>query len=227
MRKYFYFIPVAIFSISAAYAQTTLQGAWEGEDRVLVFSGNYFSHTRYEADTFISTRGGTWHQEEDELVLTYEYHTEDPDQVGEQEKILLKQAENYLILSKQAFKKIDDGSPGKLNGAWLITGRMRNGELRQRTPGPRKTMKILSGTRFQWIAYHTDTGEFFGTGGGTYTTKNGKYTENIDFFSRDQSRVGAQLEFDYEIKDGKWHHSGKSSRGKPIYEVWTLRSNIP
>ena len=82
-------------------------------------------------------------------------------------------------------------------------------------------MKILSGTRFQWIAYNTETKEFLGTGGGTYTTDNGKYTENIEFFSRDDSRVGASLEFDYEVKDGKWHHKGESSKGDPIYEIWS------
>ena len=84
-------------------------------------------------------------------------------------------------------------------------------------------MKILSGTRFQWIAYNTETKEFMGSGGGTYTTKEGKYTENIEFFSRDDSRVGASLQFDYELKDGDWHHSGLSSKGQPIYEIWSIR----
>ena len=110
-------------------------------------------------------------------------------------------------------------------GAWLISGRMRNGELQKRdTNRPGKTMKILSGSRFQWIAYNTETKEFMGTGGGTYTTIDGKYTENIEFFSRDDNRVGASLQFDYELRDGDWHHSGLSSKGKPIYEVWSLRN---
>jgi hypothetical protein len=124
------------------------------------------------------------------------------------------------------WNRIDDGNPGELYGAWLITGRERNGEISRSTPGARKTMKILSGTRFQWIAYNTDTGEFFGTGGGTYTTENGKYTENIEFFSRDNSRVGRSLRFEYEIKDGEWHHSGLSSKGEPIYEIWTSRADL-
>ncbi len=96
--------------------------------------------------------------------------------------------------------------------------------MKRDTSGPRKTMKILSGTRFQWIAYNTATKEFMGTGGGTYTTIDGKYTENIGFFSRDDSRVGASLEFNYELKDGDWHHSGFSSKGNPIYEVWSKRT---
>jgi hypothetical protein len=88
-------------------------------------------------------------------------------------------------------------------------------------------MKILSGTRFQWIAYNVETKEFFGTGGGTYTTVDGKYTENIEFFSRDQSRVGMSLGFDFSIMDdGGWRHSGKSSKGDPLDEIWTQREKL-
>lgn len=79
----------------------------------------------------------------------------------------------------------------------------------------------MSGTRFQWAAINPETKEFFGTGGGTYTFVNGKYTENIEFFSRDNSRVGASLSFKGEVKDGQWHHSGNSSTGNPIYEIWS------
>ncbi|MBT8309198.1 MAG: membrane or secreted protein, partial [Flavobacteriaceae bacterium] len=86
-----------------------------------------------------------------------------------------------------------------------------------------KTMKILSGTRFQWIAYNTETKEFKGSGGGTYTTIDGKYTENIEFFSRDDSKAGLRLTFDYKLIDGHWHHSGLSSKGAPIHEIWSVR----
>jgi len=88
-----------------------------------------------------------------------------------------------MVFNGQDFSKIDDGKPGKLEGTWLFSNRMRNGKLGdpRSADNPRKTMKILSGTRFQWIAYNVETKEFMGTGGGTYTTTNGKYTENIDF----------------------------------------------
>ena len=87
--------------------------------------------------------------------------------------------------------------------------------------GKSTLMKILSGTRFQWIAYNTETKEFFGTGGGTYTFVDGKYTEHIEFFSRDSTRVGASLSFDGKVEGNNWHHSGLSSRGEPIHEIWT------
>ncbi|MCH5689221.1 hypothetical protein LWM68_36260 [Niabella sp. W65] len=90
---------------------------------------------------------------------------------------------------------------------------------------PRRTLKLLTATRFQWAAINVETGEFSGTGGGTYTFKDGKYTEHIEFFSRDSSRVGMSLTFDGRLEGGNWIHSGKSSKGDPIYEVWgTLNS---
>jgi hypothetical protein len=81
-------------------------------------------------------------------------------------------------------------------------------------------VKILSGTRFQWIAINTHTKEFFGTGGGAYTFQGGTYTENIAFFSRDSSRVGASLRFNGKVEKDGWHHSGLSSSGDKIYEIW-------
>ena len=84
-------------------------------------------------------------------------------------------------------------------------------------------MKILSGTRFQWIAFDTEKKEFKGTGGGTYSTIDGKYSEKIEFFSRDSSRVGMELEFDYNIENGDWIHKGKTSTGNPLHEIWSLR----
>ena len=124
------------------------------------------------------------------------------------------------------FTRVDDGAPGALQGAWVMSGRKRNNKLQYRdTSLPRKTMKILSGTRFQWIAYNTETKDFRGTGGGTYTTVNGTYTENIKFFSKDNSRVGASLEFSYDLEENNWIHTGLSSKGQPIYEIWSKREN--
>ena len=114
----------------------------------------------------------------------------------------------------------DDG----LNGSWLMSGIERRGEMRMRDVNrPRKTLKMLGGGRFQWIAYDTSKKGFYGTGGGTFTAVDGKYVENIEFFSRDSNTVGKSLGFNYQIKEGDWHHKGFSSKGDPKYEIWTKR----
>jgi len=117
------------------------------------------------------------------------------------------------------WKRIDSGDK-HLAGNWRITQRKQGDQMVDIPLRARRTLKLLTATRFQWAAINVETGEFFGTGGGTYSFQDGKYTENIEFFSRDDSRVGMSLTFDGKLDDGKWIHSGKSSKGDPIYEVW-------
>lgn len=196
--------------------------------QVSIVDPSYFSVSIFNAtdQTFFGTYGGKWELSGNQLVLNLEFHSLQAELVGTTQTMNVRYEDGLLRFGEEelSWEQIDNGSPGELKGAWLITGRVRDGELRQREEGPRKTMKILSGTRFQWIAYNTETKAFMGTGGGTYTTVNGKYTETIEFFSRDNSRVGAVLPFDYAFKDHHWHHQGLSSKGQPIYEIWTLRT---
>ena len=105
-----------------------------------------------------------------------------------------------------------------------MAGRMTDqGERRRDSSRPRKTMKFLLDGYFQWIAFNTETFQFFGTGGGYYTAEIGKYIEHIEYFSRDNSRVGAILPFNYSLKESDWHHQGFSSKGDPIHEIWSTR----
>lgn len=214
----------------------SLIGAWEATldqegktlRNVVIISEHHQVATFYESETgaFVSSNGGSWSLEGSTLSETIEFDTKTPGRVGTTSsfEIQLTDSELHIQDSELIWKRLDNGSPGALEGAWLMSGRKRNGEFQSRdTSRPRKTMKILSGTRFQWIAYNTETKQFMGTGGGNYTTIDGKYTENIEFFSRDDSRVGASLEFNFELKDGDWHHSGFSSKGAPLYEIWSMR----
>lgn len=227
--KPYIFLLIILCQIIPALGQSNkynFTGSWESENAIIIFSGDYFSYAEYNADskTFDGTYGGKWSYENGSIVQFMEFNTFDKALVGQKVKKKLKFNNDKIIIEEIEFKRIDNGQPGKLEGAWLFAGRKRDGEIQTRdTDQPRKTMKILSGTRFQWIAYNVETGAFSGTGGGTYTTKNGQYTEHIDFFSRDNSRVGASLTFDYDLIEGVWNHSGLNSRGEPMYEFWSLR----
>jgi len=212
-------------------------GAWEGLHStkegqsirsVVIFADGYQVLTNYDAENgkFISTNGGTWSLEGNTMTELVEFDTENPDRVGSSVsfQVHINDTTMGIVGQDMTLKRIDDGTPGALQGAWLMSGRIRDGKEQSRdTNRPRKTMKILSGSRFQWIAYNTETKEFKGTGGGTYSTVDGKYTENIEFFSRDNAKAGLSLSFNYELIDGKWHHSGKSSKGDPIHEIWSQR----
>jgi hypothetical protein len=234
--KKFLKLYLVIFGSGILQAQSLI-GAWQfdyvsesGEPltNVLIVADGYQVVTTCNSQTgaFIHTNGGTWEVHSNIMTETVEFDTNNADLVGKTVsfEIDLTHDTFQIVDDSRKFKRIDNGTPGKLSGAWLMSGRMRDGNIESRpTNTPRKTMKILSGTRFQWIAYNTETKQFMGTGGGTYTTDNGQYTEHIEFFSRDISRVGAALQFNFSLKAGDWHHEGLSSKGDPIYEVWSLR----
>jgi hypothetical protein len=214
----------------SSFAQTSITGAWtkqEGSFTItLLFQDGYYSYTKYDIGNkvFGFTKGGSYKVDGNKISVTYLFHTAEKEKVSSSatmEMLIDKQTLNLTLSgTKEVYTRVDD-SKETLAGHWLITGRMNNGNMQTITPGARRTIKLLTATRFQWIAINIETKEFFGTGGGTYTFANGKYTENIEFFSRDSSRVGASLSFDGKVEGNNWHHSGLSSRGEPIHEIWT------
>ena len=162
---------------------------------------------------FVKTYGGYYEIEGDSYQVSLEFNSDfEKDSI---KSIELTKDNNWRNISKPK---------SMLQGKWVMSGRYNNGEFRTRdTNIPRKTMKVLIDGFFQWIAFNTETFRFSGSGGGEYEAVDGKYIEKIQYFSRDDSRVGAELDFNYEVKEGNWHHSGLSSKGNPINEVWTLR----
>ena len=162
-----------------------------------------------------------------ELITRIEFDTRNPDEVGTAGNYIFSVSTNQVVIElngeKEIWTQIDNGSEN-LSGAWQITAQKRGEHVVPiHQTGSRKTVKILTGTRFQWTAIDPETKEFFGTGGGVYTFINGNYTETIEFFPKDNSRVGSSLSFVGEIKNGEWHHSGYSSKGDRIYEIWNRK----
>ncbi len=227
-------IVLTMLSFLPAEEHTTSQlemiGAWAAKEGktsfTLVFEDGYFSFACFDIQgkKFIRTYGGTFTASVGALNFRFEFDSAEKEAVGTQKRMIARIDGNTLLLDTgngiKEWTKIDDGK-NALAGIWRITGRMRNGQMEVMPLRARKTVKLLSGTRFQWVAINTETKEFFGTGGGTYTFLNGKYTEHIEFFSRDSSRVGASLTFDGSINNKVWTHRGASSKGDSIHEEWT------
>ncbi|QHT66495.1 membrane or secreted protein [Rhodocytophaga rosea] len=224
----------------ATQQASTLQGAWrlvstdassgkEPLTAVKIYSDNFFMVSYYDLSgkNFISSTGGTYSFKDGKYTETIEFNTAESLEVGNTINFSAAMKKQDLKLTDSRTKKeevwmrIEEPANSPLAGAWRITGREQNGQISPMQQGPRKTIKILSGSRFQWAAFNTETKQFSGTGGGTYTAKDGNYTESIEFFSRDGNRVGSSLTFKYEVKGNDWHHSGLSSTGNKIYEVWS------
>ncbi len=237
MKKFLLIPLLLIFGLVQAQS---LEGAWKmthqngkavtDVEYIKIYQDDYFAFgaKKISDNHFIGAGGGLFSFENGDYVETLDFFTLDPFQVGTVNKYKLDRVDGKIVISSdirgtilvEIWEKISDETDD-LTGNWVITGRKRGEEISRSTPGARRTIKILSGGRFQWVAFNSETKEFSGSGGGTYTAKDGKYTENITFFSRDDNRVGASLSFDYQVLDGEWHHSGLSSTGNPIYEIWT------
>ena len=184
----------------------------------IILDKEYLIETQYikEPAEFILTRGGYYKKKGKTYNIELEFNSNFE---NDGFKIIdLRKGKSWL---KSQNKPID------LNGKWLMAGRVTElGERRRDITRPRKTMKFLIDGYFQWIAFNTETFQFFGSGGGFYTAEKGIYTENIEFFSRNNNSVGKILPFKYEVQDSDWYHKGKSSKGKPMHEIWTKRSNL-
>ncbi len=210
--------------------QSAFMGAWAAKQGrtnfTLVFQDGYFSFVSFDipGKKFTRTYGGTFMVSGRQLHTNIEFDSKEKEQVGSHKQFATTINGDKLTLDTgegiKEWTRVDDGTKA-LAGNWRITGRMRDGKIEQMPLRARKTVKLLSGTRFQWMAINTETKEFSGTGGGTYTFRDGKYTEHIEFFSRDSSRVGATLTFDGSVNSKVWTHKGLSSKGEPIHEEWT------
>lgn len=226
MKKYIFSLLILAFTLG--HSQTDdFDGVYTASDGdmswIWIFSDGYSSLNRFVDGDYVTSYGGPYTLEDNFIVTQVEFMPENSDQVG-------SKAPTVLHLTKTGFSddtgivwtKATPHDQG-LDGTWMISGRYTpDGEFRaMQHSGTRKTLKVLKDGYFQWFAIDPGEKAFYGTGGGKYTFENGKYTEEILFFSRDSSRVGAKLEFNGEVKDGDWHHSGFSSKGDPIYEVWS------
>ena len=237
MRKLL-ILPLLFFAISLSAQQ--LEGAWKlisqnqvpvsGQEFIKIYQDNYFAFgiKNLTDNSFVGAGGGPFAMTSGKLQETLDFFTLNSELVGMVTSFAVRVEGKQITLSAttpkgplvEVWERISDAKDD-LTGNWVITGRKRDDQIQRSTPGARRTIKILSGGRFQWVAFNSETREFSGTGGGTYSAKGGKYVETIAFFSRDNSRVGASLGFDYLVIDGEWHHSGLSSAGQPIFEIWT------
>lgn len=246
MEKYFksgyYTVVIILFLagiMSFAYRSisdsSVINGAWKLQngpvEQVLIFNNGYFMHTAFDKSQklLMQTRGGAYKYSDDELHATIEFNPKNKEEIGKTIKYSFDIINNRLstdINGKKSNWTMLDNGKGPMVGTWRSSGRMQDGKVVLSPPRARKTFKILSGTRFQWAAINAETKEFFGTGGGSYIFENGKYTETLDFFTKDSTKVGNSITFDGKVEGDLWHHSGLSSQGAKMYEIWKMEPKL-
>lgn len=216
----------------ATYGQAP-KGSWKsqeptGSTSMLIVTDNYLSIASFSVGNkyFERAEGGAFTMEGDKMTYIPEFNSADTAKIGIPVEFTITKKDGILTMKYEeamVWMKVDEAADSPMAGAWHITERANGGEgelVKIHQEGTRKTLKLLSGTRFHWFAIDPAVKGFYATGGGTYKTANGKYTEKIEFFSKDNNRVGTSLSFGWKLENGRWDHSGKSSDGKPIHEIW-------
>ena len=175
---------------------------------------------------FVGTLGGYYKIKDDTLEIQLEFNSNFAIDSLKEVRIPFSKSDNglqFFMDGEKDFEAVPKVEQD-LDGKWLFAARIAEvNKGRRDSTNPRKTMKFLLDGHFQWIAYNSDTYEFFGTGGGSFSSKDGHYREDIGFFSKDNSRVGQKLGFMYELRGDDWYHTGKSSTGEPLGEIWSKR----
>jgi len=217
-NNFFFVLILQLFICQTLFGQVfsykTQENGQDIHHRILM-DDEYYVETQFttKPNQFIKTVGGFYQKSGNGLRVDLEFNSD-----------FSKDSLKYFMIERQdEWEKISKNTL-PLQGKWLMAGRV-NGDLERKRDinRPRKTMKILVEGYFQWIAFNTESFSFHGTGGGTYNASEGIYTEIIDYFSRDNNKVGISLEFEYAKKAMDWHHKGFSSRGEPLHEIWTFR----
>lgn len=241
MKRYikigWYALPIAVVVCVMSFSFKTLQnnsiinGAYKLQngpvEQVLIFNDGYFMHTTFDKSKklLIQTRGGAYKYANNQIDATIEFSPKNKEEIGQTRKYSFAINKDRLasdINGKKEVWTVLDNGKGPMVGTWRSSGRMQDGKVVLSPPRARKTFKILSGSRYQWAAINAETKEFFGTGGGSYTFNDGKYTETLDFFTKDSTKVGNSLTFDGKVEGDLWHHSGLSSQGAKMYEIWKM-----
>lgn len=109
----------------------------------------------------------------------------------------------------------------KLIGTWkMVSAKYGGGE--SDLPKRMTSLKHVTPTHFMWVRINPETAVATGGAGGTYSLKDGKYTETVTYgfgqgfvAVRDKSHS-----FTYKIKGNRWEHVGSLASGLKIEEIW-------
>lgn len=166
--RYSCFFPVLL-------SAQTLEGSWiltqrngspvQDTQAVRIYQDNYFSEAAKNTtnNEFLWAKGGEFQTRDYRELIDFD--TREPALVGDtlDSKLSFVSADQIRInhgAEEEVWQRLSS-SANDLSGNWVITGRQRNGEMNTMTPGDRRTIKILGGERFQWVAFNSATGEFF------------------------------------------------------------------
>ncbi len=226
----FFCLLFLFFSALTTFSQSVI-GAWERMDKpdlieeksYMIITDGYVVTTKVESETgsFISTRLERWQLTDNLFKVTLEYDTEYPEAEGGEYEAEIEIGKKQLVLDGEKWQWIDDGSKADLSGTWkMVSTKWEGNRIDMGLDHPRRAIKILSGTRFQWIDYDKKSRTFSASAGGTYTFKDGKYSEHFEFFTNQPTWIGDSVSFTCKVENDRWYHVGSLPDEMIVDEIW-------
>lgn len=107
-------------------------------------------------------------------------------------------------------------------GAWqLVSYKYGDSTKWSDAPVDQRRIKLITEGHFTWVAYEAATGKVQSMAGGTFTLKDGAYTESIEYAGEGMTDYfGKKQSFTIRVEGDKLHQSGKLSDGTKVEEVW-------
>jgi len=237
-RKILLFILGFCLCINNFLNAQSIAGVWQqvnasGNTATLICTENYLMFAVYKVSDkkLVSSGGGSFEilKADAKTILSFkrDFNTEDSTLVG------LTVANVFTVDNKKltvaqgplagTWSRIEEkASPTPLSNAlWRLRAK-ENKDFKMQTvfKGPFKTIKIFSGQYFQWASFNIDTHQFFGTFGGVFSKNKDKYSEKINFSSKNIKEVGTSFQYDCVLNGKDWIHAGQTSKGERTHEIW-------
>lgn len=234
MNKIFAFL-LLICSLSAQ-AESPLKGTWQqkfpdGRTATLLCSENYLMLAEYHfiQKKYFRSAGGTYQLSKigQKKVISFnkDFNTQDPMSAGTTIATLYTLANNVLSIPQGplagTWQKVVETGTSTLTGNWRLKAKEdTNFVMQTQLKGSLKTIKLLTKQYFHEVSFNIDTQQFFTSFGGTYSQKNKKYYEKINFNAMIPKQAGQSIEYDFLLNGKDWIHAGQSSKGERVNEVW-------
>ena len=154
-----------IFTGQLALGQVP-KGAWKsqeptGSTSILIVGDSYLTIASYSFMNkyFERSEGGAFTMQGDKMTYIPEFNSADTAKIGIPVIFTITRKDDVLTLRYEeamVWMLVDDASTVSMAGTWQITEKANNGQgalEKIHQTGTRKTLKLLSGSRFQWIAF--------------------------------------------------------------------------
>ena len=176
-------------------------------DVVVIFTPSYQVAVWYEPESgeLVHTNGGTWSRIGSRVTETVEFDSDRPERAGSSVSFDIELSEENLSIvgSEMQLTRIEGGGTALLEGAWEVVEVYEN-DAWSPADSEAKRVRLMSGSRFQFIEYNPETGKISNTRGGMYSLDRRDYVESVAFDTSKEGAPEQQVRFSVEREQDTW-----------------------